>query len=240
MNVCRIIQSRHVRIVAALTFVAVAAGCGNTPDKAKGWETLYEAYQDQQASRKSKGGSAGGEAAQKQAQSIQKAIASSKVPLKLAVLEETQRTAVLIRFAQNGPYTTWRTSSRQTVTTRNGIVTGTRGLGYDLMSSDLGTASSMITGRRSGQANRVYRHLSGENHEVPMLMRCSYSPSGSDTVQLPTGRSYSATKMSERCENDDGLKIRNTYWVTSGGAIPQSIQWISPEVGKVALQTLKE
>ncbi|MFD0982108.1 YjbF family lipoprotein [Tropicimonas aquimaris] len=224
----------RLALLAALAVATGLAGCGNTPDKAQGWGALYTAFQENQAGREARAKADAGVSPQ----AIQGALRSVKEPLILAVLEESQRTALLAEFGRNGPYRTFRTSTQQTMTFRDGMLTGTRGLGYDLMSSDATAATAMIRARRSGEVNRVYRHLSGENHEVPTTMRCTIASEGADTVQVASGASFSATRMRETCRADD-LTVRNTYWVTGSGDIVQSIQWISPQVGKVALQVLR-
>lgn len=227
-------RNRRLHVLAALAVAAGLAGCGNTPDKAQGWGALYAAFEENRAGREAKAQADAGV----QPQAIQSALRSVKEPLVLAVLEETQRTALLAEFGRNGPYRTFRTSTQQTLTFRDGVLTGTRGLGYDLMSSDAAAATAMIRARRSGEVNRVYRHLSGENHEVPTTMRCTIEAEGAETVTVASGASHAATRMRETCRAD-ALTVRNTYWVTGSGEIVQSIQWISPEVGKVALQTLR-
>lgn len=227
----------------SLTIGLVALGltaCGNTPERGQGWGAFHAAFEEQFDDRKAAQDTApGGSAAAKQARAVQSALASAEGPLMFAVMDETKRSAVLGELGRNGPYHTWRTASMQTMVFRDGILTGTRGLGYDLLSSEVSQSSALIRSRRSGQSQRVYRHLSGENHEVPTVMSCVVSPEGSDTVTFVTGRTMSATQVKETCRAE-GLKVTNRYWVTGSGKIVQSIQWISPEMGKIALQTVRD
>jgi hypothetical protein len=44
--------------------------------------------------------------------------------------------------------------------------------------------------------------------------------------------------MKEVCRNDE-VKVSNLYWVTGSGAIPQSKQWISQQMGDLAVQVLR-
>lgn len=214
------------------------AGCGNTPDRGQGWKALQAAYDTNRARSGAAGSSSGSVMAQDQQQLAVRAMKSVQGPVMVALVAETQKTAVLGVLQDNGSYRTWRTASRQTLTFKQGVLTGTRGLGFDLMSSDADASIALIRGRRSGTVQRVYRHIDGLNREVPTRMTCTVASDGADTVALATGATFAATRMKERCRAD-GLKVTNTYWVTGSGSIPQSIQWVSPEVGKLVLQSLR-
>ncbi|MFV0359073.1 YjbF family lipoprotein [Tropicimonas sp.] len=224
--------------ILVLPLALTLAACGNNPEKAQGWRGFAEAVNAERNSRQSKQRVADSAGAADQQATIRKALAANKGPMMLAVMETTQRPAVIGAFGRNGPYVTYRTASQQTLTFRDGVLTGTRGLGYELLSSEADGSIALIGGRREGTAQRVYWHLSGENHSVPTRMTCEISRAGNDPVVLADGRSVPTTRMTESCRADD-LKIRNSYWVSDAGTVLQSIQWVSPEVGKIAFQTLR-
>ncbi|SFC65692.1 YjbF family lipoprotein [Tropicimonas isoalkanivorans] len=227
-----------VRTVACVAMLGVLASCGNTPTRGQGWRVFTEAYKSRQAEGGDRaGGGAAAVPGDKQA-AVARTIASVKGPLMVAVLDVNKTTAVLTTIGQNGPYVTWTTADNQSLIFKRGVLTGTRGLGYDLMSSDADAAINLITSRRPGTVQRVYRHIDGLNQEVPTTLSCTITVAGSDTVALSTGASYATTRMKEVCRNDE-VKVSNLYWVTSSGAIPQSKQWISQQMGDLAVQVLR-
>lgn len=233
---------RRGRGLAAAGLLAAAAlvlaGCGNTPDRGQGLRSFQQALETRQARAPASTGDASAVMAQDNQQLALRSMNAVKGPVMVALVADTQKMAVMGVLEQNGPYRTWRTASRQTLTFRQGVLTGTRGLGFDLMSSDADAAIALIRGRRAGEVTRVYRHIDGLNQEVPTSWQCRIAPEGADTVALPTGARIAATKVKEVCRTE-GQKVTNTYWVTGSGSIPQSIQWVSPEVGKLVLQTLR-
>jgi hypothetical protein len=224
------------RTVAALALaLAGLSGCGSDPSEDTRFATV----------RAFVSGLVQGDAPQgptdpaQLAGTIQRALQASDAPLMLAVLPEREQTALLGEFGVNGPYRTWATQEEQALVLRNGILVGTRGVGPDLMSSEVGQVAPLIRGRRAGTGQRVYRHLDGVNQEVPTVFTCRIAPAGRETVQLASGARPAVTRMVESCRSSD-RRIENVYWVTSAGAIPQSRQWQGPDVGPIVIQILRE
>ncbi len=229
-------------VLLAMTAVFGLSGCGNAPTKAQGLRALNAAYDEIRLRENTAVASvpigAGANVAPGTRQQVQLALKSIEGPVLVAVVVDEDQTAVLGFAGQNGPYRTWITGSRQTLVTRNGVLTGTRGLGFDLMSSEATAAMNLVTARRSGSVERIYRHIDGENHEVPTRMTCSIGPDGAETVTLLSGARISTTRMRETCVAPD-LSVSNTYWVSGSGQIPQSRQWVSEQIGPVVLQVLR-
>ena len=67
------------------------------------------------------------------AQAIQLALDNIPGPIKTATLEDTKSTSVLAEFGNNRGYQTFVTPTRQTITLNRGVISATRGLGFDLM-----------------------------------------------------------------------------------------------------------
>jgi hypothetical protein len=139
-----------MRAAACVSLLAALASCGNTPTEGQGWRVFSEAYRGRQAEAGDRaGGGAAAVPGDKQA-AVARTIASVKGPLMVAVLDVNKTTAVLTTIGQNGPYITWTTADNQSLIFKRGVLTGTRGLGYDLMSSDADAAINLITARRPG------------------------------------------------------------------------------------------
>lgn len=162
-------------------------------------------------------------------------------PLALATFEKTQNNVVLRQIASNGPYRTWTSWSqgtdRRSVTTRNGVITATRGLRNDLMSSDVKQTLALVSARSSGQAIRVQRYLDGENLIVEKRSNCTITRGGQSRVRVGV-IDRMTTEMTESCV-DGAHNFRNIYRVDASGRIVQSVQWLNDFYGLAVVQTLR-
>lgn len=140
------------------------------------------------------------------------------VPLKVATLEEQGLSSILFRRAVNGGVETYFTPDGTSVALQEGLLVATRGLGYDLMSADVGAVrEGLLTGR---QSVRVHRYLDGEDRLFIRSFVCDYAG----------GR-----EVRETCYSED-LKITNSYQLDGAGRVISSRQWIGPEQGFITIQ----
>jgi hypothetical protein len=170
---------------------------------------------------------------------IDTALAGITGPLSLAVAETTLETALLAEFGVNGAFQTFTTPSRQNVTLQNGVMTATRGLGYDLLSAQATPTVALITGRRTGEAPRQHRYLTIDGTEVALDLWCRIELAGTELLVLQRGAPVQTQQMAEICRGPGRIYITNLYWVGADGYIWQSRQWVSPEYGNLAIQTLR-
>lgn len=174
------------------------------------------------------------------ARSLTRAMANSDGPLALLHLKRTQTTTVLRQIETNGAYRTWAaygSSDRRSLTTKGGLITATRGLGFDLMSSDVSGVLPLITGRRNGTAKRVQRYLNGENIIYEIVADCTVTRGPVQAFKMGN-RSLNATKMTVRCTAPEN-EFTNTYLVSGNGRILQAQQWLSPFYGHAFIQQLR-
>ena len=138
----------------------------------------------------------------------------------------------------NGPYVTWAAENSTLVITNRGIVTGSRGLGFDLMNADVsGTLSAMAQG--GGTAVRVHRYLDGVGKVLERRFECRVSAGGQEVVRLIFG-SVLTEAFTERCEGELGGVFENRYWRAIGTSeMMKSVQWLSPEVGNLLIERAK-
>ncbi|WP_157708929.1 YjbF family lipoprotein [Roseovarius faecimaris] len=162
-------------------------------------------------------------------------------PLALATFEKTNNNVILRQIASNGPYRTWtswtKDTERRSITTRNGLITATRGLRNDLMSSDVDQTLALVSSRSSGNATRVQRYLDGENQIVEMRAQCSISRGASTRVRVGA-IDRMTVEMTENCQSGDRT-FRNIYRVDGSGRVVQSVQWLSDFYGLTVVQTLR-
>ncbi|MEM1431485.1 MAG: YjbF family lipoprotein [Pseudomonadota bacterium] len=149
-----------------------------------------------------------------------------------------ENSAIAFQISTRAGYRTFATVTGQTVTTRDEIVTSTRGFAWDIMSSATNGATQIIRRRGSGTVQRIYRYLSPMDDEFEVVATCTISPDGGERITLASGAQFSTTRMREVCQAE-GESFTNLYWVTSGGNIPRSHQRISEEVGVFEIEVIR-
>ncbi len=165
------------------------------------------------------------------------ALANSDGQVVILSIPERDVLTALQQIERNGEYVTFGSSDRRSLTLKHGVLTATRGLGYDLMSADVEEVSRLIRGRSEGAARRINRYLDGENLTRPLSPWCQIKLGPTTRVDLGMIRSDAVTVL-ESCAAD-GVTFQNSYLVTPNGRIVQSRQWISPLNGYVTIQSLR-
>ena len=156
-------------------------------------------------------------------------------PLLRAFLPARGANALLYPVGQNGPVVTWATVDAKTISLKDGLVTQTRGLGADLMSAQLPPVAAIARGQ--GQVSRMHSYLGPNDQTVLRHFTCTLANRGAERVTI-SGLSYDTRRVSESCSGE-GIAFENLYWFQSGTKIRQSVQWVGPDVGNVALYDLR-
>lgn len=160
----------------------------------------------------------------------------STVPLLRLTIGETNSQATAAELARNGDTGTYLMASGQALYMRGGIVTGTRGTGYDLMSLDMPYRSIQAAIGNSYQ--RVHRYLDAQGILVKRTFQCSAQVTGTK-VRLQLERSYNVRTVVETCQNDS-LSFQNTYDLDrSSDQVWWSRQWVGPGAGYGVIEQLK-
>lgn len=235
-------MTRMMKNAALLAAAGLAlAGCGTRDPEAGG--SLFGQLREAVAPAVARVGG-GGETAAAQPSAPRtaedmaaRALAANPAPLILAGLESSGATQVMAMTGQNGDMRTYMTPNEQALIIRNGILTGTKGLGHDLSVAEANGTAALIRSRRSGQATRINRYLGGDGVERPLPMTCTVAVGEGKSFGF-AGRAWSATQVVESCEGG-GVQMQNSYLVTASGQIPVSRQWISPRLGYVTIQTIR-
>ncbi len=133
------------------------------------------------------------------------------------------------RNARNGDHVTWRAPDGSALVTRDGALTATFGLGYDLLSADVSDTLGLIRSRRAGSATRVHRYLDGENQVITRAFLCE--------VEFPGGAG-DFRRVRETCNGAD-ITFENSYVLAADGRIVTSRQWVGPRIGVIRLSPLE-
>lgn len=167
------------------------------------------------------------------------AIAGFDGPLMFAALPDRGVEAGLVPGPMNGTVALWATPDGGTLSFDRGVLTATRGLGGDLMSSDVSDVVSAVLYGGLSEGDRVHTYLDQENQLVLRALRCAYSrQSGVPSSTL--ARTFTATQVSERCFDAAGGEIANEYWLDTTGRVRKSLQWVGPDVGYLESEWLKD
>lgn len=145
-----------------------------------------------------------------------------------------ESTSVLVKAAENGPKITWQSGEDIGFTFERGLLIGTRGLGHDLMGSDVSGAIASLSG--GGNHLRTLDFLNGLGQIERRTYQCLTVKTDREDITI-FDITYSTIIIEETCTSPAG-DFKNTYWRDAGGVIWQSRQWISDNVGYLGYQRL--
>ena len=163
-------------------------------------------------------------------------LAGINQPLLAAEMPDRKANATMVVAGDNAGHRTWVAADGIMLIVRDGILTGTRGFGRDLMASEVG---AVLPGLRAG-AGTVTREVSridDEGHLTATSYTCTITRGGPLQVDL-ISRTVATTLVSEACESPEGQVFTNRYWLDSAGRIRQSDQWVGPNYGYVLMYQL--
>lgn len=215
------------RLAAILGLSAALAGCSNDPY----FDFPVDAYANAIFKR-------GGTPSRVSQEQIVETLSKSDLPVVFFGVADRKSQTLLIEIEQNGPYHTYANPTRQALTLRNGMITGTRGLSGDLMSTDESALLALVRARRAGQASYIQRFLTpGDSTEV-LTYRCGVEPDKPVDVQMGLVQG-TATEVVAACESADGPPFVDYYVVAGDGEIVASRQWLGENLGYVAMHQLR-
>lgn len=219
-------MNRARNTVLATALLAALAACGNdTSDGASGGaiDVLLKTTADVVADRTAKSDAPATPPKSPQ-EAAAEALRVNPAPLIQAGFEGLGRTQIMAMTGQNGAMRTYMTPSEEALIMRSGMLVGTRGLGNDLSVAEPQT-EALIRSGRAGSATRVMRYFSGDGKERPLQFTCTVGAGPKPGV------------MVEDCKGH-GASFQNSY-ISQGGQISVSRQWIGPALGYVTIQTLR-
>ncbi len=159
------------------------------------------------------------------------------VPSLEVVAEARDRTAYLVPFSRRGDVTVWRTVDGGQVVLRNGLVTGTRGLGGDLASADFSATLAALQSGSGAFLRRLYVR-NGLGQEDAISLNCQTETVGRVRLDV-VGKSYETTHLRESCQTGQE-SIVNEFWIEpKSGVVRQSRQWVGPTIGYLRVRLLK-
>lgn len=151
---------------------------------------------------------------------------------------------ILAQRRDDGPgeITVWRTDDNITLAMRNGVLIATRGLGGDILSSEVSAADG-VTGP-AGSGERSYYIRTRDAKQQRLAMACDLEDLGPQTITI-VERAHATRHLRETClsTSQSGTvgRVVNEYWVDSRRPILwQSVQWGGPYIGYMKTRRLTE
>lgn len=164
------------------------------------------------------------------------ALAASPTAVMLLVTERTDRGLTLVPLSVNRGTEQWTDADGGGILRRHGILVGTRGLGFDLLTADVDGLARALRAGGGRDVLRVNRHLRGDDRIAVRRYLCDVVAVGSETLAF-YGRSVRTTVWEERCQGEEDAFV-NRYWRENDGTVRRSRERVSPEVGHVDLSLL--
>ena len=215
------------------------SACGNNPNEGAGARAAFGVAKDLSSQLLNFGDTSAAPAAgpSNPAELVDEAMGATDGKVMIAILESRNVMAIMGVAQTNQGYETWEAADRRSLILKNGILTGSRGLGDDLMASDSDASSALITSRSEGRATRSYQFLSGMGVTNHFEVECEIVKGSKERIEAGE-INVEALTLAEICK-EGPLEINNLYWVDPRGNIVKSRQWISAQVGYVMFQHLR-
>ena len=158
-------------------------------------------------------------------------------PALVASLPSRGAQGTLAITGTNQGVVTFQTADGISLALDNGFLVSTRGLGEDLMSSQVADAQrAVLSGGQSGSHPRIHAYLNGFNKIRYTTFLCETS-SRQEVIDLSSGTRRSMSRVEEACANPS-RGFTNIYWLVDGGTVRKSRQWVGEEVGYMELERL--
>lgn len=162
-------------------------------------------------------------------------VADTNVTALILTVESRSQTGRLLMESRINGVETWLSSDLTGLMLESGMLQGTRGLGSELIASELSEPMALILSGRSGYSDRLHSYLNGNVEIVTRTYRCLVEVERNAVIPLEIGN-VPTRVMTEDCKSLD-QSFRNTYWVsTNSGAIVQARQWAGDELGYLKTQ----
>jgi hypothetical protein len=165
-------------------------------------------------------------------------LATVTQPLLAAEMPVRKANATMVLVGENAGHRTWVAADGIMLITKDGILTGTRGFGRDLMVSNV---SAVLPALRAGSGTvlREMSRINDEGHVIPTRYSCTITQGGPQQVDL-ISRQVATQLVTETCTDTGGASedFTNRYWLDGTGRIRQSDQWVGPRYGHALMYQL--
>lgn len=158
------------------------------------------------------------------------------VYLKLALLD-FDTGSLIIREDKTGAFETWLTPEGSSLTTQDGFLVATRGLGQGLMAADVEQPRHMIRTGMTGASVRFHSYLTGNDEIETRTYFCDIESRGQEAIMIDNAP-FATQVYAESCGSMD-QSFENLYWISvNSNEILQTSQWVGDFLGSIATQVI--
>lgn len=144
---------------------------------------------------------------------------------------------MLLLAADDGRQRIWSSAARIAVTTRNGRIVRTAGLGHNLAGYQVRQDTLEPGGVRVIRWQGDFPDIG--LYSIPIT--CRDRPAGDETIKI-LGADIHTRRVDEKCSAGGGLdwSFKNTYWIDPrSGLVWRSIQHVNPKLAALELEILR-
>lgn len=155
---------------------------------------------------------------------------------------EAETGGLMGALSENAGYVTYFSAARQALVLRGGAVTGSRGLGHDLLGHEADAGDPVTAQLPASQwpdsVLRVYTFRDPAGGTYQRAVKCVLRR-GPDERFVIYEVALDLARFDEECGNRD-LRFANVYWIDAAtGQVWRSRQWLGPEAAPVTIEVLR-
>lgn len=147
----------------------------------------------------------------------------------------------LVAAANNRGYITYASGLRQLVIMRNSQVTGTRGLGHDLLSAKSTTPDPLATPMPVSQwpslVQRSYEFPANAPRGRIETFDCRFERGAVKDMEI-LGETHRGVEVSEYCDGPSGSFEQLHFADVSSGFVWRTLSWLGPEQGLIDIEVV--
>ena len=162
-------------------------------------------------------------------------IDTAKVPVLFSEIERGQN-GTMLQYPGTGVGQTWLGADGSTITLENGILKATRGVGDDLMGSEISRHIEWENLRRSHYIRKL-AYLREANQIKIFTYECTMRDTQKRGAVEIFDAQFDVKHLKETCEGN-GPEFTNDYWIGAGGLVRKSRQYHGEKIGYMTLERL--
>ena len=162
-------------------------------------------------------------------------IDAAKVPVLFIEIDRGQN-GTMTQYPGEGLGQTWLGADGSTVTLENGMLKATRGVGDDLMGSEISRQIAWTNLNESAYIRKL-AYLREDNQIKVFRYECTMrDPQKRERVEIFDAQ-FDLKNIQETCKGD-GPEFTNDYWIGAGGLVRKSRQYHGEKIGYATLERL--
>jgi hypothetical protein len=156
-------------------------------------------------------------------------------------LPDNPARTLLFAASENGGYVTYSSVLRQNFTLNGALITGVRGVGWDLLSATSSRPDPLVTPIPPGSwpqgVRRTYIFPAFNPQGRVEVYDCRFELGAVDEVVI-VERRHRGALVTETCVGDYGSFENLHFADVSSGQVWRSLQWVGPQQGHIYLEIL--